>query len=291
MLHFTYEPKPSKTELMQGDVLRRTPEMDELLKDVHPHFYQNKENLLFIVLTQSCDLVRRQAGQTCKAPYITIAPVRALDRVVERYLEQQPKPAAVEADMLVLNSKIKSKASDFLARLFNNNEPGYFYLDGEDNELPCDCVAFLNLSIALKAEMHFEKCLGAKITQLAGTFQAKLGWLVGQMYSRVGTDDFARETITKKTKASLKDAALWIDDQQVAEVAKVFSEFKAANPGVKMPTNAISKALGKVPTRKQLVLAQAEQVIRDTLGEGEAVLSEKLRRRLENDAGLTALLK
>lgn len=290
MLHFTYDSEPSKTDLMQGDVLRRTPELDELLKVVHPHFYQNKENLFFIVLTQSCDLVRRSVGAACKAPYITIAPVRTLDMVVERHLLQQARPT-VDTDMLVMSAKARVKATDFLARVFNNNEAGYFYLDSEDNELSCDCVAFLNLSIALKTGLHFDICLAAKVAQLTSTFQAKLGWLVGQMYSRVGTDDFARDIISKKTKSALKDVALWIDDQHVQAVERVFNEFQVAQPGNKMPATEITKALSKIPNRKQLVLEQAERIIKETLGEGNNALCTKLRKRLENDAALIALLK
>jgi len=290
MLHFTYEPIPSKTELMQGDVLRRTPEIDELLKDVHPHFYKNQENLFFIVLTQSCDLVLRKGGEACKAPYITIAPIRTLDTVIERHLAQQAGPI-VESEMLVLSAKAKNKATEFLTRVFNNNEPGYFYLDAEDTELPCDCVAFLNLSIAIKAAKHYEKCLDAKVTQLNGTFQAKLGWLVGQMYSRVGTEDFPQEKIGKKLKVALKDVALWIEDQKVAALEKAFTEFQIEQPGAKMSKEAIAKALVGIPTRKQLVLEQTDKIIKETLGEENVALYAKLRRRLENDAALISFLK
>lgn len=289
MHHFTYESPPSTTDLMQGDVLLRTPALDELLKEVHPYFYHNKENLYFVVLTQSCDLVRRD-GSKCKAPYITIAPVRTLDLVVERHLIQQPRPS-VDADMLVLSTKVKSKATDFLARLFNNNEPGYFYLDSEGTDLSCDCVAFLNLSIALKSSLHFDKCLAAKIAQLTSTFQAKLGWLVGQMYSRVGTDDFPREVIAKKTQTALKDAALWIDEQQVRAVEKVFGDFQTTYPNSKMPIADISKALGKIRSKKSLVLEQTEKIITETLGPEEIALCKKLQKRLENDAALATLLK
>lgn len=191
----------------------------------------------------------------------------------------------------MLSVKTKSKATDFLTRIFNNNEPGYFYLDSEDTELSCDCVAFLNLSIALKADLHFEKCLAAKVAQLTSTFQAKLGWLVGQMYSRVGTEDFARDIILKKTKSALNNVALWIEDQQVPAVEKVFKELQIAQPGVKILATEISKALSKIPSRKQLVLEQAEKIIKETLGEENDALCTKLRKRLEYDAALIALLK
>lgn len=290
MLHFTYEPEASKSELMQGDVLRRTPEIDKLLEEVHPHFFKNKENLLFIILTQSCDLSIRKVGDPCKAPYITIAPVRSLDLVVQRHLAQQ-SGLTLEAEILVLSVKAKSKATEFITRVFNNNEPGYFYLDAEDTELPCDCVAFLNLSIAIKSDKHYQKCLDAKITQLNGTFQAKLGWLVGQMYSRVGTDDIPKDQITKKLKSALKDVALCIEDQKVAALEKAYAEFNRANPDRKMSEQEITKVLVDLPNRKKLVIDQTDKIIRDILGEDNAHLCAKLRKRLDNDSALTSLLK
>jgi hypothetical protein len=90
MLHFTYASNLCKTDLMQGDVLERTPAIDQLLKVVHPHFHGHQKNLFFIVLTQSCDLVQRKGGSGCKSPYITIAPVRSIDSVIERHLAQLP---------------------------------------------------------------------------------------------------------------------------------------------------------------------------------------------------------
>lgn len=51
-------------------------------------------------------------------------------------------------------------------------------------------VAYLKLSIALKSKEHYDKCLAAKKIELADEFKAKLGWMVGNMYSRVGTADW-----------------------------------------------------------------------------------------------------
>jgi len=40
--HFTYSEHPDNASLMQGDVLERTPEIDRLLEEVHPHFSENR---------------------------------------------------------------------------------------------------------------------------------------------------------------------------------------------------------------------------------------------------------
>jgi hypothetical protein len=288
-MHVTYDARLCATELMQGDVLARNPALDELLKLVHPHYFQHQKNRYFMVLTQSCDLVLRD-GAACKAPYITLAPVRSLDLVVERHLAHMPT-AEVKSELPVLGGKSKSKASEFLQRLFNNNEPGYFFLDSEDTPLESDSVAFLNLSIAIKADLHFQTCLQAKILQLDATFQAKLGWLVGQMYSRVGTLDWEPSELRKKVNRVLQEAAIWVDDGKLASLEAAFEAFAQANPGSPMPQTEISKAIAKVPSKKQLVLKEAARVIGETLGPDQAALAERLRKRLEGDAGIATLLK
>ena len=45
-------------------------------------------------------------------------------------------------------------------------------------------------SVAIKAD-HYEVLQKARIGQLAKEFRAKLGWLVGNMYSRIGTEDWS----------------------------------------------------------------------------------------------------
>lgn len=270
-------------------MLDRTPEINALLNEVHPHFYRDQKNCFFMVLTQSCDLVRRAEG-LCKAPYITLAPVRSLDLVVERHLTQIPV-AKVNAELPVLGTKAKSKASEFLQRLFNNNESGYFFLDSEDTQLNYDCVAFLNLSIAIKSDLHLEKCLKAKILQLDATFQAKLGWLVGQMYSRVGTLDWDPTELKRKVSTVLQEAAIWVDDSKVPSLEDAFRAFTQENPDSRMTQAEIARVIAKVPKKKQLVLKEAARVIEEVLGPEHASLAEKVRRRLEGDAGLATLLQ
>ena len=76
-IHFTYKHSPDMSSLCQGDVLQVTDGMRDILKEVHPYFL-NKQYKYFMVLTQSCDLVRRNGGN-CKTPYITLAAVRSFD--------------------------------------------------------------------------------------------------------------------------------------------------------------------------------------------------------------------
>jgi hypothetical protein len=289
-MHITYDPDLSRTELMQGDVLKRTPRLNELLKTVHPHFDQHPKNRYFLILTQSCDLVRRQGGQ-CKAPYISLAPVRSLDLVLDRQLAQSSL-AEVKAELPVVTARNKQKLSDFLHRLFNNNEPSYFYLDSQETPLETDCVAFLNLSIAIKADLHFRTCLDAKIVQLNNTFQAKLGWLVGQMYSRVGTPDWESEALSAKVRDTLKDAAIWVEDANARPLVETFKQLRhAAGRDPQMTAAEVEQAISRAPTKKQRVMKEADRIIRAAVGEDQALLAEKIRKRLDNDADFSTLLR
>jgi hypothetical protein len=286
-MHFTYEESPNKAELMQGDVLQRTPALNKLLSEVHPHYFKHAKNQYFMVLTQSCDLVQRRA-RGCKTRYISIAPVRTLDYVVDRYIRQSS--AAIKAELPVIGDKSKSKASEFLQRLFNNNEPEYFFLCENGTDLNADCAAILQLSVAIKADIHFQTCLDAKIVQLNQTFQAKLGWLVGQLYSRVGTIDWEHGKLNEKIKKVLKDSAICVPESNIDFLETEYKERCKTDPDAVMSEGDISKISSSAPTKRQLVIDQAVEVITGTLGQGREDEAAKLRRRLESDAGLTKLL-
>ena len=289
-MHFTYQTPLSEAALMQGDVLERTPALDALLREVHPHYHEHPKNLYFLVLTQTCDLVPRSASAACKAPYIAIAPVRSLDLVVERHLAQFAA-AEVQAELPVLGEKARSKASEFLRRLFNNNEPGYFYLDSGDTVLPVDCVAFLNLSIAVRSDLHYATCLAAKRLQLTDTFQAKLGWLVGQLYSRVGTEDYPASRLPGKVTGLLASAAIWVEDAKFSDLETEYGRRFKAGEREPMSKDEISALLRRVPDRKQRVLERTMAVIEEALKDRDPAVALKLSRRLANDAALTTLLK
>ena len=75
-IHFTYKPEPDMETLCQGDVLEITEELSMVLKNVHPYFL-NGQYKFFMVLSQSCNLVRRN-GKSCKTPYITLEQLEAI---------------------------------------------------------------------------------------------------------------------------------------------------------------------------------------------------------------------
>lgn len=187
-MHFTYGEKCEPDRLKQGDLLTRTPELAAVVAEFHSYF-ANPQYTHFLVLTQTCDLVRRK-GNSCKAKYITLAAVRPLDAVIDKFLAEIRSKAMVGKE-LYCNESNKSKLAEFLRKLLNNTEPHHFFLQAQPAQaLPNDSCAFLQLSIPLKSSFHYDTCLSAKRLELTEEFRAKLGWSVGELYSRVGTMDY-----------------------------------------------------------------------------------------------------
>jgi len=179
--------------------------MKGILQEVHPYFL-NEQYKYFMVLTQSCDLVRRN-GSTCKTPYITLAAVRSFDAFFENQLLKE-KYAENLNGFLLMNTKQKERAYQFLERIYNNTEQDYFFLYKEPRlHLEESMIAMLKVSIALKSEMHYEQCLSAKLLELSDEFKAKLGWLIGNIYSRVGTTDW-ESIYTKRERTDMLNEEL-----------------------------------------------------------------------------------
>jgi hypothetical protein len=182
--HWTYGDFEPDDDLAQGDILHRTDALAELLARFFPHFKREKY-LAFLVVTQTCDLVQRSSG--CKAPYINLAVVRSLSSILCLLLDEVSRtgiPGVYETEM-------QGRAKDLLARILNQNEQalGLFYLHPDlDAGISEQSVAMLRVTLSLKAE-HYELFREARRGRLDARFGNELGWLSGNLYSRVATPD------------------------------------------------------------------------------------------------------
>lgn len=281
-MHWTYADKLDQEQLHQGDVLMRTPAVDALLKEVHPYFHSRADNLYFMVLTQTCDLVRRPKA---KAEYIAICPVRPVSTIVRRALQQFVRVS--DAQIPVGTSRDQQKFRDYLTRLLNNNEPGYFYLY-RDDKLAEDCCAVTRLSISIRTAEHYNTCLAAKHIELHESFRAKLGWAVGNIYGRVGTKDWPADQLRKRLDELLASEVVWVGDEKeqsalLAGIDKVHGEGGTLDDAA---IKAIKKGL--VPKKDQLVGLVAS--LMEEVGVDESV-RRKVERRLRSDPKLGQLVR
>lgn len=220
-MHFTYR-KP-QGDLQQGDLLNITDEIRGVLSKYYSYYANHPDYSYFMVLTQSCDL-DRYGGKPCKARYITIAAVRPIGTVFSRELEKHQR-SSLEKNGNLCSSEKQHWIRDFIIRLLNNNIPEYFYL-AEDSDFGLDQanVAFLKLAVPIKVK-HYKICLNARFVQLDDIFQAKLGWLIGNLYSRVGTPDWVPQQTTEEefdsiVEETLNNICLWIDDPILEHLKK-----------------------------------------------------------------------
>ena len=273
--------KEPSSNLEQGDILRPSPEVVALLQLYHPHYASHPENRFYIVLTQSCDLVWRSDG--IKARYIAIAPVRVLDAVMER--EFSSSIIRLDDGSSFASTRTKTDLERFLGRLINNNEPGYFYIEPEATAgLTEPMCAALALPISFRAE-HYSKFIDARVIGLEDSFQAKLGWLLGQMYSRVGTRDFPGEEVKAKVSSIVSELAIWLDPRQFDHVVSSFENERKEDNQKGFVLSDIERIGKTLPKKKDMAI----NIILDKAAElgiipNPSTARRALRKGLESDS-------
>lgn len=289
-IHFTYKPEPDMETLCQGDVLEITEELSTVLKCVHPYFL-NEQYKFFMVLSQSCDLVRRN-GKSCKTPYITLAVVRSYSDFLERMFLKGKYVEKVDG-LLIMDEKNKDRAYQLVERVYNNTEPEYFFLYKEDAlEFPESMVAYLKVSIALKSDEHYDKCLNAKRIELTDEFKAKLGWLVGNMYSRVGTADWdgimSDQARRDMLNNDLNSMCIIGNKEQLKQLKKEFLEQKEFPLNHKEAVKFISTIVLK--TKYDKVMDVIEEVIQTSSKKIPVEEKEKLLKSIRSRSALKTLI-
>jgi hypothetical protein len=268
---FEDEKNMDTTSLMQGDVLQRTNDLLDSIRQAHSYYAEAPDYEFFMVLTQSCDLVRRRGKPNTR--YITLAAVRPLDILIDRLLER----IVLSAEGIPIKLYPKQNEAlvcNMLERLMHNTADGYFFLkQGSHSALPKHYCTFLSLSIALRVD-HYDACLGAKVAQLKDIFQAKLGWLAGNLYSRVGTPDEEGDHETIKTEfleSVLYQRSLWVTPEQRRQLL----DMAKANP-----PNSESEARELAERLKDDIQVLAERIASAILP--EYVKSQDMLERITN---------
>lgn len=297
-LDFVFKPRNETTwgELRQGDLLVKNATLSQAISKAHSYYADAEDYTHFIVLTQSCDLVKRK-NSAPKARYITLAAVRPLEVLVRRYIEKYRFP---DDDMPV---DICDRSSEYLVRqalerLLHQTEPGYFLIkSGSHPNIQSDLCAFLALSIPLRFD-HYESCVNAKIAELDDVFQAKIGELTGNLYSRVGTP--ALEEV-KSNPDEIKQRfyedvlyanTLWLSSTQRRELKKLIEQRKKSIGSDQIDIDTIEELLEQVPEEIDLAADRAVKVLTEKgyLSKDSSVF-EKASKTLKNDKNFQKLVK
>jgi len=287
--HWTYDEFKADEDLKQGDILAPTEDLRRLFREVHPHFCDEKY-LAFVVITQSCDLAIRD--EECSARYINVAVVRSLSDVLRSLLDTVCEPLHEG----IYSEREKNRAWNLLERIFNQNEQklGLFYLfpDG-DVEIGEDAIAFLRVSVAFRVE-HYHVMRLARCGRLRPEFANKLGWLVGNMYARIGTPVWTKENLTKMIQLHVGSddpgGIRWLRDDVAKHIVKDLK--KEGRTPTQLPRDELlSLAESKIPRPKDVGIEQVLAVAKDVFKDIDEQALERFRRRLRNNNALTAAFR
>ena len=292
---FATSEETDKTGLFQGDLLVRNDALKQSLGNAHTYYAEAPDYTHFLVLTQSCDLVRR-GGKKPKSRYITLAAARPVSLVVDRFLERCR--FAIEFPVSVCEKAKELQARQLLERLIHNTEDGFFFLKRDAHlELVEDLCVFLTLSVAIRVE-HYDACLSAKIAQMDNIFAAKVGWLTGNLYSRIGTPDVEekRDDAAAYKERFYEDALLsrtaWMTGPQFRHLKTAVTKWKAQNPGAEITREVAHHLLQEVPTDKDIVVDRVLELLRNrNLLSADPDAANAARLTLLNDVNLWKLVK
>jgi hypothetical protein len=289
---WTYTAFKPDSDLEQGDFLGPTEELGQVLAAVHPHFRDSKY-VGFLIASQSCDLVRRN-GEAGNAQYISIATVRPLRVVLTKLIASIQEPFAPG----LFKKGTKFEAKKLLSRILNQNEQalGLFYLHPDtDLKLGEPAVAFLRVTVSLRME-HYSVLMKSRTGRLAAAFQAKLGWLLGNLYARAATPDWYDRPNGKKELEKAVDDLLadpipgvtpeWIDDELVQVAREQQFDHKGKTPAEIVAALEPMRPLPPMTRAVDTIAAELRE-----LTSMESDVLEKLRKRLENNSTFRSLIR
>lgn len=274
-------------DLRQGDILEISGPLEALIASNH-HQHMPSTCSHGIVLTQCCDLVR---GRGMKTKDLALAPLVPLTEVLDEKLAREQTEFGRSAN--VCSESKKPKLAQFLTDLLNNNNHELFYIHKEEGfglfEPQC---ALLRQSLSVPCEAAYGACIEARIFSLKEPWRAKLGWLVGNIYSRVGTPDWTDEVPNAQFKhlieGMLTDACHWVpsDKLQAAE-AKAHPPFDNAE----VLRDLIDNTTVKTASEKVLeIVERAIQQVR-VAGVDKSLIKSEIVNALKADVSFQTILR
>jgi hypothetical protein len=224
-----------------------------------------------------------------------LAAIRPLELVVERLIEKLK--FQMDFPILVCNKDGERDVQQTLERLLHNVEDGHFFLRrGSHQNITRDLCVFLTLSVALRIG-HFDACVSSKIAELQDVFQAKVGWLTGNLYSRIGTPDLEEHSENPDAeKRAFYDEAVysrtaWLTAGQRGKLKDIVHRWRNTNRGAQLTREIAVELLGRVPENIDLIAGRVvELLVAGQLMPNEPDLKERALNAVRNDASLQRLI-
>jgi hypothetical protein len=180
--------KVKGTSLRQGDIIDRQKLVSKKTLVGHQDYFAYRKDFLgFCVVTQSCDLECDR-----HAEYISLAVIRNL---LHTFGPEHVKNQDVR-------DSTKSLLRDILGQEYNKS--GFFYLHPEASaNIEENSVVDLRVMFSLHAGKHYNELLDCRKLSMSDAMANKLGWMAGQLFSRIPTPEWDEEDANLDLKVQI----------------------------------------------------------------------------------------
>ena len=147
-------------------------------------------------------------------------------------------------------------------------------------------MALLQVSVAVRAREHFGTLVAARSGRLKAEFQSKLGWLIGNLSSRVATEDMPRsqreamisQFIDSQSEDD-QDVPRWVPKSHIL----LASRAKANIVGLTRSQIAAVLATHRPDSPMESALTRVVESLRELLPEVQEEQIDQVRKRLAAD--------
>ncbi|MCX7048203.1 MAG: hypothetical protein NTX50_22305 [Candidatus Sumerlaeota bacterium] len=189
----------------------------------------------------------------------------------------------------IFKKEIKERALMLIERVINQNEQnlGLFYLHPDaDAGISVRCVAVLRVSISVKANEHYRTLIAARVGRLQQAFQHRLGWMVGNLYSRVDVRDWKEDTEGKEEEELIQEIfrfnrmePLWVASKTIRDALKRNTGF------FDLPAQDQEKLLEECSPMppKEAIIGRIGDILKECYPALQEEDVERIKKRLNND--------
>ncbi|MGD0280558.1 MAG: hypothetical protein ABSC11_14825 [Smithella sp.] len=211
-----YEPVKDDDCLQQGDLIKKNEEIKKLAVDEIG--ICNDDNIVaYIITSQSCDLFTRNGK--IKTDFINLSIIKDFEVILEQILNKENNKIIDN----VFLEKDRDRSKELISRIINQNEKdhGLFYLHAnmDKTKIAQSAIVLLRNNFSVNSE-YYDLIKKHRIGRIMPEFRNKLGWMIGYLYSRIGTDDWEDDSNLKKEMLDLIKGLLknkkykWINDKE-----------------------------------------------------------------------------
>lgn len=287
--HWTYTNFGTKEDLQQGDMLFALPEDCLSLKSIDT-FFTVEQIRGYLVVSQTCDLVRRPK---LNAECINLAVILSLAHVLQNLFAS--KLGYLQAG--IFNESNREDTLDFIAKVVNQNEwaRALFYLHPDlEAGITVHSVALLRFVVPIPTT-KYDRLLKLRCGRLTTEFQNKLGWMTGNLFSRIGVPDWKEKVGEVKENELVNDilalgfphdAPMWVNEKAFNKVVERHSNVSL----LEYPELQSLIEQHSPPSTLEKVASRARGILKEALNIDDRALLKKFEDYLKADVQLEAIL-